>query len=76
MLYTSPDDWLSAEHKRVALFGMSGVGKTRISGLLRESGAWFHYSVDYRIGTRYMGERILDNVKREAMKTPFLRELL
>ena len=37
---------------------------------------WFHYSVDFRIGTRYMGEHIVDNFKREAMRNPFLRELL
>ena len=37
---------------------------------------WFHYSVDYRIGTRYMGEHIVDNFKREAMKNLFLRDLL
>ena len=40
------------------------------------TGDWFHYSVDYRIGTRYMGEFIVDNFKREAMKVPFLRDLL
>ncbi len=54
---------------------MSGVGKTTIASLMQEHD-WFHYSVDYRIGTRYMGERIVDNFKREAMKVPFLRQLL
>jgi hypothetical protein len=58
------------------LFGMSGLGKTHVSNLLRAEGGWFHYSVDYRIGTRYMGEHIADNFKREAMKVPLLRELL
>jgi hypothetical protein len=58
------------------LFGMSGLGKTTLSNMLREAGDWFHYSVDYRIGTRYMGEYISDNFKREAMKVPLLRELL
>ncbi|MGR3363650.1 MAG: ATPase, partial [Maritimibacter harenae] len=47
-----------------------------LSNMLRDEGEWFHYSVDYRIGTRYMGELISDNFKREAMKNPFLRELL
>ncbi|HAV09983.1 MAG TPA: ATPase, partial [Rhodobacteraceae bacterium] len=28
------------------------------------------------IGTRYMGEYIADNAKAEAMKVPFLRDLL
>ncbi|HTN63597.1 MAG TPA: ATPase, partial [Devosia sp.] len=47
----------------------------RLSAMLRNSN-WFHYSADYRIGTRYMGEYIVDNFKREAMKNPFLAELL
>ena len=76
MIYQTPDSYLNAPHKAVALFGMSGLGKTRIASLLRDSGDWFHYSVDYRIGTRYMGEHIADNFKRAAMNVPFLRELL
>jgi hypothetical protein len=76
MIYESAKDWREAAGKRVLLFGMSGLGKTHISNLLRDAGGWFHYSVDYRIGTRYMGEHIADNFKREAMKNPFLRELL
>lgn len=55
--------------------GMSGVGKTRLSNILR-AGDWFHYSVDYRIGTRYLDEAILDNIKSQAMQVPFLRDLL
>jgi len=54
---------------------MSGVGKTRLANFLRDDN-WFHYSVDYRIGTRYVGEAILDNIKIQAMQVPFLRELL
>jgi hypothetical protein len=76
MIYQTPEDWLSAPHRRVALFGMSGLGKTRIAAMLREDADWFHYSVDFRIGTRYMGEHIVDNFKREAMRNPFLRALL
>ncbi|PPB81240.1 hypothetical protein LV82_01286 [Albidovulum inexpectatum] len=76
MLYQTGRDWLNAPRKKVLLFGMSGLGKTHVSNLLRREGAWFHYSVDYRIGTRYMGEHIADNFKREAMKVPLLRELL
>ena len=55
--------------------GMSGVGKTRLANILR-AGDWFHYSVDYRIGTRYLDEAILDNLKSQMMQVPFLRELL
>ena len=76
MPYKSADDWRTAREKRIMLFGMSGLGKTYVSNMLREGGGWFHYSVDYRIGTRYMGEHIADNFKREAMKVPLLRELL
>ncbi len=76
MIYKTGDDWLNAQAKRVLFFGMSGLGKTYISNMLRASGVWFHYSVDYRIGTRYMGEHIVDNFKTHAMKDPFLAELL
>ena len=76
MLYAGKQDWNDAARKRVLLFGMSGLGKTHLSSMLRDQASWFHFSVDYRIGTRYMGEHIVDNFKREAMKTPFLAELL
>ena len=76
MIYPTAADWRAAPNRRVMLFGMSGLGKTHASSMLRAAGGWFHYSVDYRIGTRYMGEHIADNFKREAMKVPLLRELL
>ena len=76
MLYQSAQDWRGAPRKRVVFFGMSGLGKTFVSNMLRSAGGWFHYSIDYRIGTRYMGEYIADNAKAEAMKVPFLRDLL
>ena len=76
MIYASAEDWRAAPRKKVLLFGMSGLGKTHVSNLLRDAGDWFHYSIDYRIGTRYMGEFIADNFKREAMKVPLLRDLL
>ncbi|MEO1121862.1 MAG: ATPase [Pseudomonadota bacterium] len=72
----SADDFRNSDRKSIALIGMSGVGKTHIARMLRAGGDWFHYSVDYRIGTRYMGEHIVDNFKREAMKSPLLRDLL
>ncbi len=76
MIYSSAKDWRAAAQKKVLFFGMSGLGKTYVSNILRDSGDWFHYSIDYRIGTRYMGEYIADNAKAEAMKVPFLRDLL
>jgi hypothetical protein len=65
-------DWKT---KRITLLGMSGVGKTHISSMLREHD-WFHYSGDYRIGTRHLDEPILDIIKQQAMQVPFLRDLL
>jgi hypothetical protein len=63
------------EHKCITLLGMSGVGKTCLANILRQHN-WFHYSGDYRIGTRYLDEPILDNIKQQAMQIPFLRDLL
>ena len=62
-------------HKAVTLLGMSGVGKTRLSERLDKT-QWFHYSGDYRIGTRYLSENILDNLKSKMMEVPFLADLL
>jgi len=71
----SVDSFRAWTHRSVTLLGMSGVGKTHISTLLREHD-WFHYSGDYRIGTRYLDEPILDMIKQQAMQVPFLKELL
>lgn len=76
MIYANETAWADAPRRRVALFGMSGLGKTHIATMLRATGDWFHYSVDFRIGTRYMGEHIVDNFKHHAMQDAFLRELL
>ncbi len=71
----SAQEFRDQEHKSITLLGMSGVGKTFLSNILRKSD-WFHYSGDYRIGTRYLNEPILDNIKIKAMQVPFLRDLL
>ena len=76
MIYENGNVWKAAKHKKVLLFAMSGLGKTHVSSMLRNDGDWFHYSVDYRIGTRYMGEHIVDNFKKAAMSVPFLADLL
>ena len=69
------DEFRAWKNKSVTLLGMSGVGKTHLSMLLRDH-HWFHYSGDYRIGTRYLDEPIMDLIKQQAMQTPFLRDLL
>jgi len=71
----SPSEFREWETKRITLLGMSGVGKTTLSNKLPRK-SWFHYSGDYRIGTRYLNEPISDNIKLQAMEVPFLRELL
>jgi hypothetical protein len=75
MRFLTGQEFAALPRKAVTVFGMSGVGKTTLASLLIKSG-WFQYSVDYRIGTRYMDEHIADNFKREAMKNPFLAGLL
>ncbi len=68
-------EFLDWPNKAITLLGMSGVGKTTLAYKLPSS-KWFHYSGDYRIGTRYLDEPILDNIKRQAMQVEFLRDLL
>ncbi|MDE2384560.1 MAG: ATPase [Alphaproteobacteria bacterium] len=75
MRFKSGKDFRNLGSKSVTVLGMSGVGKTTLAALLQQE-SWFQYSVDYRIGTKYMDEAISDNFKREAMKVPFLRDLL
>lgn len=61
----------------ITMLGMSGVGKTMLSTSLRRDTNWFHYSADYRIGTAYLAEYILDNIKFRIMRTdPFVADLL
>jgi len=71
----SSQQFLDWESKRITLLAMSGAGKTTLANKLPID-KWFHYSVDYRIGTKYLGEAILDNIKRQAMDVPFLKKLL
>jgi hypothetical protein len=75
MRFKSGKEFENLKSKAVTVLGMSGVGKTTLAALLQNH-HWFQYSVDYRIGTRYMDEHIVDNFKREAMRNPFLAELL
>ena len=71
----SRDQFMAWDNKAVTLMGMSGVGKTTMANKLPASN-WFHYSGDYRIGTKYLEEPIMDSIKREAMRLPVLCELL
>jgi shikimate kinase len=70
-----PEEFLAWQSKSITLLAMSGAGKTTLANKLPKA-KWFHYSGDYRIGTKYLEEPILDNIKRHAMSVPFLRDLL
>ena len=74
-MHMTRDDFLRWPRKAITLLGMSGVGKTTLANRLPKT-QWFHYSGDYRIGTKYLEEPILDNIKRQAMQIDFLRDLL
>ena len=71
----SRQEFLNWPNKAITLIGMSGVGKTMLASKLPRD-SWFHFSGDYRIGTKYLSEPILDNIKLQAMEVPFLRDLL
>lgn len=71
----SSQQFLDWESKSITLLAMSGAGKTTLANKLPKD-KWFHYSIDYRIGTKYLGEAILDNIKLQAMDVPFLKKLL
>lgn len=75
MKHKSGTEFLSICDKRLCLIGMSGVGKSYLSNMLRRQG-WYHYSVDYRIGTRYLGEEINDEIRRLAAEVPAIGGLL
>ena len=74
-MHLSRKQFMDWPNKAITLLGMSGAGKTTLADKLPKD-SWFHYSGDYRIGTKYLQEPILDNVKRQAMRVPFLRDLL
>lgn len=59
-----PQEFLKSKHKSITLLGMSGVGKTYLSGLLEQWG-WARYSCDYEIGNRYLKDQL-----GGAMRTP------
>ena len=72
---TTHNEFIKSPNKAITLLGMSGIGKTTLANKLPKS-QWFHYSGDYRIGTKYLEEPILDNIKEGAMEIEFLADLL
>ena len=62
--------------KTITLIGMSGIGKSHIAKMLKTQDKWFHYSCDYRIGSYYLNEDILNNIKKIMVKNELLKKLL
>ena len=75
MKYPTGQAFLDAPNKRLALIGLSGVGKTTAARLLPPD-EWFTYSVDYRIWTHYLGDQLNDYLKSLIMTHPVLGDLL
>ena len=69
-------DFLSKGNKRITLLGMSGVGKTHISKMLNSDGNWYHYSGDYRIGSKYLKQPIIQNIKDRMKNDAWLSNLI
>ena len=61
--------------KRMTVLGMSGIGKTTLAGILAQSG-WTHYSCDHRIGTHYMADLIIRDLRKTVEKDPKIKKLL
>jgi shikimate kinase len=62
--------------QNLTLLGMSGVGKTHLATLLNQEQSWFHYSGDYRIGSYYLGDEILQDIKNYMLGDDYLAKLL
>ncbi len=75
MIYETGASFLASPSKSVSFMGMSNIGKTTLASSLPMD-SYFHYSVDYRIATRYLDEQIKDNIIAEAMRSVSLAELL
>ncbi len=69
-------DFLSKGNKKITLLGMSGVGKTHISKMLNSDGNWYHYSGDYRIGSKYLKQPIIQNIKDRMKNDAWLSNLI
>lgn len=77
MFFSSGKQFQEWSKKAITLVGMSGTGKTHISNYLRHVvKGWYHYSIDYRIGTRYMNEHIAHAILKEAARHPVLKNLM
>jgi len=75
MRYQSFQEVLDKRPLKIAIIGLSGVGKTTTSELLRKSG-WFRFSVDYRIGTHHLADAISDYFAKHDRNSNFMQDVL
>jgi hypothetical protein len=75
MRYPSGASYLEDSQKSITIIGLSGVGKTTVAQMVSPQD-WFHYSIDYRIGTHYLNDEINDLFKTKALELPFFADLL
>ena len=75
MRYQSFREILDKKPLRIAIIGLSGVGKTTTSELLRRSG-WFRFSVDYRIGTHHLADEITNLFAKYDRDSSFMQDVL
>jgi hypothetical protein len=59
----------------ISLVGMSGVGKTHYASS-QNPAKYFHYSVDYVIGSHLIRDDILDDLLKQITKSDFIKKLL
>jgi hypothetical protein len=62
--------------KNLTLLGMSGVGKTYLATLLNQENSYYHYSGDYRLGSKYLSAEILQNIINKAKTNNYLKSLI
>ncbi len=72
----SAQEFSKLKNKRLTLLGMSGVGKSHLAKLFALDDNWYHYSGDYRIGTKYLSDDIIENIKQKISRDASLAKLL
>lgn len=71
MLYRNRNDWQNAQHRAVALCGLSGVGKSHLSHILQTTGQWTLYSIDDRIAEHHLAPFLGTPPHTQPQNTPF-----
>jgi len=76
VFFSRSKDFIDSPKKVIALFGMSGIGKTHSAKKFVRERNWFHYSVDYRIASHYIGQSIKDVLYQEVAQSSVLKRMV